>query len=56
MLERGRMVAESVMLTEREEVTGPDYYPGDPALKKWAHENGSIFMGVRKGKVTRSRL
>lgn len=27
MLEMGRMVAESVMLMEREEVAGPDYYP-----------------------------
>lgn len=26
MLEMGRMVAESVMLIEREEVAGPDYY------------------------------
>ena len=34
MLEMGRMVAESVMLIEREEVTGPDYYPTDPALQK----------------------
>ena len=56
MLEMGRMVAESVMLIEREEVTGPDYYPTDPDLKKWAHEGGSIFMGDQKVKVTRPRL
>ncbi|MDF0651145.1 MAG: IS256 family transposase [Nitrospira sp.] len=56
MLEMGRMVAESVMLIEREEVTGPDYYPTDPALQKWAHEDGSIFMGDQKVKVTRPRL
>lgn len=41
-LERGRMVAESVMLIEREEMAGPDYYPTDPAFKKWAHEAGSL--------------
>ena len=34
MLEMGRMVAESVMLMEREEVAGPDYYLTDPAFKK----------------------
>jgi transposase-like protein len=56
MLEMGRMVAESVMLIEREEVAGPDYYPTDPAFKKWAHEAGSIFLGDQKVKVTRPRL
>jgi hypothetical protein len=45
MLEMGRMVAESVMLIEREELAGPDYYPINPDLQKWAHEDGSIFIG-----------
>jgi hypothetical protein len=35
MLEMVRMVAESVMLMEREEVAEPGYYPTDPAFKKW---------------------
>ena len=56
MLEMGRMVAESVMLIEREEIAGPDYYPTDPDLQKWAHEEGSMFMGDQKVKVTRPRL
>ncbi len=56
MLEMGRMVAESVMLMEREEVAGPDYYPTDPAFKKWAHEEGSLYLGDQKVKVTRPRL
>ncbi len=56
MLEMGRMVAESVMLMEREEVAGPDYYPTDPAFKKWAHEKGSLSLGDQKVKVTRPRL
>ena len=54
--EMGRMVAESVMLIEREEMAGPDYYPTDPALQKWAHEEGSMFVGGQKVKVTRPRL
>ena len=33
------------MLIEREEITGPDYYPADPALQKWAHEEGSLSLG-----------
>lgn len=56
MLEMGRMVAESVMLIEREEVAGPDYYPTDPDLQKWAHEEGSAFIGDQKVKVKRPRL
>lgn len=56
MLEMGRMVAESVMLIEREEVAGPDYYPTDPDLQKWAHEEGSAYIGDQKVKVKRLRL
>jgi len=56
MLEMGRMVAESVMLIEREEIAGPDYYPTDPALQKWAHEAGSIFIGDQKVRVKHPRL
>ena len=39
-LERRRMVAERVMLIEREEVAGRDDYPTDSALQKWAHDAG----------------
>src|SRR5450759_3770284 len=41
MLEMGRMVAESIMLIEREELADPDYYPTHPGLQKWAYEAGS---------------
>jgi len=56
MLERGRMVAESIMLIEREELAGPDYYPTHPGLQKWAHEAGAAYIGDQKVKVTRPRL
>ncbi|MEX2492634.1 MAG: transposase [Nitrospirales bacterium] len=56
MLEMGRMVAESVMLIEREELAGPDYHPTDPALQKWAHEASSIYLGDQKIPVMRPRL
>ncbi len=56
MLEMGRMVAESIMLIEREELAGPDYYPTHPDLQKWAHEAGSAYIGDQKVKVTRPRL
>lgn len=56
MLEMGRMVAESIMLMEREELAGPDYYPTDPDLQKWAHEDGSVFIGDQKVKLKHPRL
>jgi transposase-like protein len=52
----GRMMAESIMLMEREELAGPDYHPIDPHLKKWAHEDGSIYIGDQKVKISRPRL
>ena len=53
MLEMGRMVAESVMLMEREEIAGPEYYPTDPAFRKWAQEQGSIYLGAEGDPVPR---
>jgi len=56
MLEMGRMVAESVMLIEREELAGPDYHPTDAGLQKWAHEACSVYLGDQKVRVMRPRL
>jgi putative transposase len=56
MLDMGRMVAESIMLIEREEIAGPDYYPTNPDLQKWAHEEGSVYIGDQKRKVKHPRL
>ena len=56
MLEMGRMFVESLMLIEREELAGPDYYPTNPSLQKWAHEAGSVYIGDQKVKVKRPRL
>jgi putative transposase len=56
MLEMGRSIAESIMLMEREEIAGPDYYPTNPTIQKWAHEDGSVYVGDQKIKVKRPRL
>jgi putative transposase len=56
MLDMGRMIAESIMLIEREELAGPDYQPTNPDLQKWAFEDGSIFVGDQKVKTKRPRL
>jgi putative transposase len=55
-MDMGRMIAESIMLIEREELAGPDYHPTNPRLQKWAHEDGSIYIGDQKIKVSRPRL
>lgn len=55
-VDMGRMVAESVMLIEREGLAGPDYYPTNPKMQKWAHEEGSVYIGDQKIPVNRPRL
>jgi putative transposase len=52
----GRMIAESIMLMEREELAGPDYHPTNPHLQKWAHEESSVYIGDQKVKINRPRL
>lgn len=56
MLEMGRSIAESIMLIEREEIAGPDYHPRSPSIQKWAHEDGSVYIGDQKVKVKRPRV
>ena len=56
MRDIGRTVIESIMLIEREELAGPDYYPTNADLKKWAHEEGSVYVGDQKIDVMRPRL
>ena len=48
MKEMGRMMAETIMYIEREELTGPDYQPFSPDLKKWASQTGSVYIGDQK--------
>jgi len=56
LLDMGRSLAESIMLIEREELAGPDYYPSQAHLQKWAHEEGSVYIGDQKVKIKRPRL
>jgi len=56
MADLGRMLAESIMYIEREELSGPDYSPTSPHIRKWASEQGSVYIGDQKVKVQRPRL
>ena len=55
-LELGRMLAESIMYMEREEIAGPDYQPKSSQVYKWASQGGSIFMGDQKVAAEHPRL
>ena len=54
--ELGRTIMEAVMYMEREQLSGPDYYPHDPDLQKWASQPGSVYLGDQKIRVNRPRL
>jgi len=56
ILELGRMMAESVMYMERENIAGPDYHPKDSKTKKWASQRGSVYLGDQKVRVEHPRL
>lgn len=53
--EIGKMLVESILLMDRESISGPEYGPtGD--VYKWAHQQGSVFIGDQKVKVMKPRL
>ena len=54
--EFGKMLAETILFMDRENLTGPDYSPYDSNLKKWASQPGSVFIGGQKIKVQRPRV
>lgn len=53
--EVGKMLVESILLMDREAIAGPDYSPQD-GVYKWAHQQGSVFIGDQKVKVSKPRL
>jgi putative transposase len=56
ILELGRTMAETVMYMERENMAGPDYYPKDSKIHKWASQRGSVYIGDQKVKLEHPRL
>lgn len=56
MMEIGKMMAETLMLIEREQIAGSDYHPSREGLQKWGFQNGSIYLGDQKVKVAHPRL
>ena len=57
MLKLGKMMAETIMYIEREEIAGPDYMPFSPDMRKWASQGGTVFIGDQRiKKVQHPRL
>ena len=54
--ELGRMIAETIMYVDREEISGPDYQPFSADIQKWASQPGSVYIGDQKMKVEHPRL
>jgi transposase-like protein len=52
----GRTVVEFLMEAEREMVVGPTYHPIDSETRRWARQNGSVFIGDGKVKVSVPRI
>jgi len=56
MKEMGRMMAETIMYIEREEIAGPDYQPFSPNIRKWASQAGSVYIGDQKIRAEHPRV
>jgi putative transposase len=56
MKEMGRMMAETIMYIDREEIAGPDYQPFSPEIRKWASQAGSVYIGDQKIRAEHPRL
>lgn len=54
--ELGKMMAETIMYIEREEVAGPDYQPRSADIQKWASQAGSVYIGDQKIRLHHPRL
>ncbi len=56
MKDMGRLMAETIMYIEREEIAGPDYQPLSPEVRKWASQGGSVYIGDQKIRAQHPRL
>jgi len=52
----GKTFVEFLMEAEREMVVGPPYHPIDSETRRWARQNGSVFIGDGKMKVSVPRI
>lgn len=55
MMKMGKILAESILYTEREQLAGPEYHPAG-TVRKWGAQPGSIYLGDRKVMLVHPRL
>jgi transposase-like protein len=55
VMKMGRILAESLLYAEREQMAGPEYQPAG-AYRKWGTQLGSVYLGDRKVRITHPRL
>ena len=56
VMDMGKMLAETIMCMEREEISGPDYHPLSPDFTKGGTQPGSVYIGDQKVRVNHPRL
>ena len=55
VMKLGRILAESILYTERQQMAGPEYHP-DGIFRKWGAQAGSIYLSYRKVRIVHPRL
>ena len=55
VMKMGRILVESILYTEREQMAGPEYQPVG-TCRKWGAQPGSIYLGDRKVRIVHPRL
>lgn len=55
VMKMGRILAESILYAEREQLAGPEYQPTGGS-RKWGAQPGSIYLGDRKVRIVHPRL
>ena len=54
--EIGRILVETMMVMERENIAGADYRPRSQDIQKWGFQGGSVYVGNQKIKVSHPRV
>lgn len=54
-IKMGRILVESILYTEREQLAGPEYQPAGN-FRKWGAQPGSVYLGDRKVRIVHPRL
>jgi putative transposase len=54
--EIGQIFIETLLIMDREEISGEDYRPVNKDLGKWGFQKGSVYVGQKKVRINHPRL